>query len=536
MILSMLQKNMQKKLLETLYRDLHHAIIAAWISGLILLYGLWPMTEHAVLSGWFLALSLELMVSLCVLRRYRREGERHPPHYWLGITRRLTLFFALIWIMGVFLLFPDHAPLYQSFFIITIAGVTAGGTSTLSSDRVSALILNIGILLALTLRLLTEEAPIYRLEALLVTIYMIMMVFIVLRLHHGKIALLTEWQRTRQNASRLAKSRERLQFLFDSVPAGIFYYDRTMNVIESNTLFGKLIFGRKGRIDLSTSNLLLPEALRTVLRKALDASGREVEEEIRIVHGNQTRWLRIKAKSIAGEERGDGVAIVMDVTEEKKCMDRIRYQAEHDPLTRLPNRHYFVKKIATRLRRLNPQSESLGILFVDLDNFKPINDRYGHLLGDKVLQAVARRLRHHFRRRDLVARYGGDEFVILIGKLPPTEPKARDVLLSIAEHLLKHFDRPFSLDGREYTIHLSIGVTLTHDPSHDPEALIERADRAMYQVKSLGKHRVICLDETGRLYPGRERRVPILLRSEPFSSRPRKQSLPIPYELADNHQ
>jgi len=126
MIMSELQESVQRELFKTLYRDLYYGIVAAWISGSVLLYGLWPVTEHAALSVWFLALSLDLMLSLIVLRRYNQKGWHHPPEYWLSVIHRMMLLFTAIWMVGIFLFFPDHAPLYQSFFIITLAGVTAG--------------------------------------------------------------------------------------------------------------------------------------------------------------------------------------------------------------------------------------------------------------------------------------------------------------------------------------------------------------------------------------------------------------------------
>jgi len=487
-----LKKSVQKELLKILYRDLRYAIISVGIASLILIYGLWPVLDKEIAVGWLLLLSLVLIAGWKLLERYARDKERYPNSYWLKYLHRFMLLFTVVWIAGILLLYPPGEPLYQSFLIIILAGITAGGVSSLSTDRFSALTLIGGILLTLVGRLFWEGEPLYRLEALLTMIYMILLIYSVNRFHRHRVALLTEWYHARESSSTLAQSRARLGFLFNAVPVGIFYYDRALHVVEGNAHFLKLL-GGENELEGSPGKEKypsLPENFLPVLREALNSEGREIQKELKVMQGGKKRWIRLKACTVDGEGKRSGAAIFIDITEQMKKLEKIRYDADHDPLTRLPNRTFFMRELSRSLKKMKEEKGSVGILFIDLDNFKPINDRYGHSLGDRVLTAVGRRIRHYLRRKDLVARYGGDEFVILLQGLSPLEKSAATHLRSIANKLLKAFQHPLIIDDTEHTIGLSIGIALSNASFSSAQELVNRADQAMYHAKTTGKNRI----------------------------------------------
>jgi diguanylate cyclase (GGDEF)-like protein len=168
-------------------------------------------------------------------------------------------------------------------------------------------------------------------------------------------------------------------------------------------------------------------------------------------------------------------------------------QALHDPLTTLPNRLLLMDRARQALTRLHRSRRLMAMLFVDLDNFKAINDNLGHALGDELLSSVASRLAEMMRDSDTVARLGGDEFVVLAEDLQ-NDAEA----LAVAERVLHALDQPFAVGSAEVSMPASIGVSIAHDPRTDPEALLREADVAMYRAKRSGGYRLELFDESLR--------------------------------------
>ena len=182
--------------------------------------------------------------------------------------------------------------------------------------------------------------------------------------------------------------------------------------------------------------------------------------------------------------------------ERKRYEARLAYQAQHDPLTDLPNRTLFLEFLQLALARTRRRHDTFAVLFFDLDRFKVVNDSLGHDAGDELLVALARRLRGVVRPGDTVARFGGDEFTVLCDDLPLAS--ARDYATDVAERLLQTIRRPFLLDGEEQFLSASIGIALAGPGTERPEGLLRDADAAMYRAKERGKDRWELFDELMR--------------------------------------
>lgn len=199
----------------------------------------------------------------------------------------------------------------------------------------------------------------------------------------------------------------------------------------------------------------------------------------------------VNANSFIRNDKSIGsVTSFRDMTQEKKDKLLIEHLAYYDTLTDLPNRQLLLNRLSISIKESCRSHDFGGLLFIDLDYFKTLNDTYGHDIGDKLLQEVASRLQEHLRTCDTVARFGGDEFVVLISKLGKEEINAHKELYKIAKKLLYAIAKPYRLPNIDYNCTASIGGTLFCKETKTVDEILKDADQAMYVVKSDGKNEI----------------------------------------------
>lgn len=227
---------------------------------------------------------------------------------------------------------------------------------------------------------------------------------------------------------------------------------------------------------------------RVRFEAALAQSAGDVSAEIRVrARDGRYRWFEGAITNLHDDPAVEGLLITAhDVTAQKAVEDRLAHQATHDPLTHLPNRVIVDDRLGHALERGRRDGSRAAAIFLDIDEFKQVNDRWGHAAGDDLLREVAIRVQRAARAADTVGRYGGDEFVVICENLPT----AADALV-VAERIRDEVARPARLDGAEVLVGTSIGVALSADAEESTRDLIDRADAAMYEAKSKGRGRIV---------------------------------------------
>lgn len=223
-----------------------------------------------------------------------------------------------------------------------------------------------------------------------------------------------------------------------------------------------------------------------------------IEVEQRCKDG-QLLWLELSVsplRSDGGEITGL-VGASRDMTEQRALRERIGHLAHYDPLTDLPNRVLLDDRVQSALLRTQRQGSQLALIFLDLDHFKPVNDAYGHAVGDQLLQLVAQRIRAHVRASDTVSRVGGDEFVVLLEQVTGVREA-----VAVAEKVRAALQEPFVWEGRTVRVAATLGLALAPQHGATVAELTRKADTAMYAAKAGGRNCVVVYnDQLPRVHP-----------------------------------
>ncbi len=207
---------------------------------------------------------------------------------------------------------------------------------------------------------------------------------------------------------------------------------------------------------------------------------KQAEEDLQRAHDE----LEYRVRQRTARLTEANAQLQREIAERRDLEEQLTHQAFHDPLTGLPNRTLFLDRLDLALAQTEQRGGKVAVLFMDLDNFKVINDSLGHEVGDQVLLAVAERLENSLSVEETAARFGGDEFTVLLGDVASASDAVR-----VAERIEEVLRAPFYLEGRERFITTSIEIVLSTSSSELPDVLLRYADVAMYQAKASGKAR-----------------------------------------------
>jgi len=221
------------------------------------------------------------------------------------------------------------------------------------------------------------------------------------------------------------------------------------------------------------------------IRDALE-KGARYDITFRVVWPDGTlRHLKADGQVITNEA-GEAVRMTgvnYDITDRVEAEEKLRFMAHHDELTGLPNRMLFMDRLSRALSRSSRNNRSTALLFMDLDRFKNINDTFGHETGDAFLRMIAERLKQDIRGSDTVARFGGDEFAVIL-----EDANGVDDVIQVAEKILEVLAKPFKINNHDFYATTSIGISLFPDDASDAQTLLKHSDTAMYRAKELGRN------------------------------------------------
>ncbi len=298
------------------------------------------------------------------------------------------------------------------------------------------------------------------------------------------VGFLTDISEIKQAQLALKNSEEQFKLFMKNLPAGAFIKDENHNIIFSNQYLNDF-FGVDTLVNKNIKELLSAEDYESIIKKSdlVLEKGIYTTEEKLIDKNNQEKYFQAHRFLIQKDDKNLIAGIFSDITDQKKTQSKLNILAHYDLLTNLPNRALFQDTLVKKISKARRNKTKFALMFIDLDNFKMINDTLGHDYGDLLLIEVAKRLNNILREEDLVSRLGGDEFTVILDDIKDTAYPS-----IVAQKIIDSLSQPVKLDDEIGYIGASVGIAIFPDDATNKEDLIKNADMAMYSAKQGGKN------------------------------------------------
>jgi diguanylate cyclase (GGDEF)-like protein/PAS domain S-box-containing protein len=499
------------------------ALASSLVLAIILVYVQRTVITPAILYGW-----LASMIALTSWRAFlislwnkKKETGMAFVSSWRSKFRAGAIAGGLMWGASSILLFPAGDMPHQVFLSFVLAGVCAGAVTSLSIDKISVLGFLLLTLVPLIGRFMLEDTEASQSMGIMTGLFLLVISQNASRmgrtvnenirlsveasaredaLQKSKLSLQQLNQNLEQlvaeRTSDLRESEARFRFLFEQAAVGVAQVDTvTGHFLRVNQKFADIVgYTRKEMLALDSRFLTHADDLEAELvnlKRLQTGKIREFEMDKRyFCKDGLPIWVKLTVSPMwmPGEKPDYHIAVIQDITAHKRAEEQIHRLAFYDPLTNLPNRRLFLDRLQQAQAHSERHKTNCAILFIDLDNFKTLNDTKGHDIGDLLLVEVANRLRNSVRSSDTVARLGGDEFVVIVEKLSDDAICATGQATVICEKILAALAQPFALHEFEYHGSSSIGIRLFNDSQSSIDDLLKQADTAMYQAKTAGRN------------------------------------------------
>lgn len=480
-----------------LYANGPLAFTTTVLTGAILAYVQAAVVPVVVVLLWYGCLLIVTALRALGTRRYHSAAAGPDrARFWNFVYVVGAAAAGAVWGAAGVVLFPPDSIAHQVFVAFVLAGMAAGGISVLAPRIEACLGFLLPALLPLSIQYLSLRSPMQTAMGVLTLIFLAGMAFTAwtfhrairtsLHLRFDKQELEAEVERRQRAEERLSHEKERLHTTVSSIGEGVVLIDADGRIEYLNPAAERLFRLRFRDVSGGVPSEVFKcfadrgEHVSTALEDSL-RSGAAQKKQCVLHDRKRGKWVIEELATPLLDRHGKlagAVSVFRNVTEEQERTERLMHAATHDGLTGLPNRDLLKDRVRRSIARAHRKHESFALLFIDLDEFKSVNDTLGHASGDELLIGVARRLAECVREEDTVARLGGDEFVVLLDG--PTDPRH---LEAVADKMRRALCEPFQLGAKAVRISGSVGASVYPDDGSDVESLLVHADAAMYGAK-----------------------------------------------------
>lgn len=497
------QQALRIEVVRMLYESNTRSLIVASLIAAMLAYIQSGVISNSILLGWSALFVIAYGARQIISRAYdRQESRDQNASLWLKRFRIATTGCGMVWGLAGYFFYQTDDVTYQFFLIFVLVGVSGGAIAAYAIDAVTAKLF-VGALYLLTLPGFIIEGTTFSITmALMLTLYIIYVAMSGVSLANKLLENILLRFATVQQQERLNALSQRQKLHIDLTPMGVIEWDSDFKITSWNAAAAQIFgYSNEQALQLHIDSLVPLTEKENILEMmhSLFQEGEVKKSQRKCLHKNgdiiYCEWYLTPLKDT--EDKVIGLAtLVQDITALQKSQEEIHYLAYYDLLTNLPNRRLLMDRLQQTLIASKRSKKYAAVLFIDLDNFKNLNDMQGHAAGDLLLQEVAQRLVKAVREKDTISRFGGDEFVLVLQDLGEENSQAIESCRIVVDKIIATINLPYTLENRDYRTSSSIGACLFLGEELDSSEILKRADTAMFQAKQAGRNGMKFFDET----------------------------------------
>jgi diguanylate cyclase (GGDEF)-like protein/PAS domain S-box-containing protein len=499
-----LQERIRVEQVALLYRNSTIGFVVSIATGALLVFALSAHVPFQHLFAWYGLLLLITAARYSLTQFYENSvPDKQQSRNWEILFLLGAGAAGLVWGLSIIILFPSDSVAYQFFIALVLSGMVGGAVAVFSARKTVYLAFAFTILIPVILRFLYENDAVHTVLAVMVIIYLVGMIItarnteqvirIALALRFDNQELTEQISQRKRIESALRNSEERFRDFAESAADFFWELDAGLQFIDISERFHEITGLQREQVIGKTIEHIISrhcnelEVIKKYIQHLNEKRSIENLELTWKITESTRRTLLVSGKPIF-DHQGDfqgyrGVG--QDVTKERNIAQLMNHQAKHDALTGLVNRREFMHRLENALAHSQRDGASYTLCYLDLDQFKIVNDTVGHTAGDTLLKELSGLLHGRLRTRDTLSRVGGDEFALLL------ENCQLEAGVQIAESLLAVLaDFRFHWESREFQIGASIGVVPISAETDTALQVLTQADLACYTAKDLGRNRI----------------------------------------------
>jgi diguanylate cyclase (GGDEF)-like protein/PAS domain S-box-containing protein len=460
-----------KSTLTTLYAVSGRSLVVLLILTVMITVFLYPVLSYSIVI-WCAVVVLFLVYRLYCAYVFNVNNQRYSLERWYKIFTISAMLTAFFYAMLAFLFLPNVDPYYQLFIVAAILGLSAGSGTSLSADFRIAIGYTVIMMVPLIVSLLIYHGTEYFILEILISLYALAQIVIILNTYRQRLKIQV-----------MGAQEVLIRNLFKEAPLGMFSYDDHLIITDHNTAMEDLF--RRQDINGSDLNEMPDTRAVPILKRALTEGPQSYAGPYKSIKGDHF-WIEVKCFPFSNDNTQNmgGIAIIEDKTKEHIALEQLEFLAHHDPLTDLLNRRGFRNYMNELVSGVKHKKSYSLMFYMDLDQFKGINDSLGHAVGDEVLLLVSKRLVYMLDSSCSVSRLGGDEFVVIVPYIAESENEAKEKAHHYEKELIDMFEDPFIVEDLHLWIRSSIGMIIIEPRYSNIEEIIRHADITMYQAKN----------------------------------------------------
>ena len=442
---------------------------------------------------WLLVSVIIFIYQLYHYYQFKNETEDNKlrdANIWLDKYYTNILINGIIWGSAAFLMFPETNLMNQMISMLFLFAIGFSAMGVLASKRDLLLTYVLVTYSPLLLRLFFMEDEIYMKIAYVILTLMLIMILVAN--YYGKV--INQSLGNRQHFITIKHTHEKLKerffSLFERAPVGIYYYNKELELQDVNTHFMQMnkVTDKAVLLNLNLHGLEGDQIIQAH-QDIFEGKTGNYRGPFEVLDTQSNIYVNLSTVPMLdseGEVAG-GITIINDITNEVTAKEEMVRNAYYDMLTKIPNRTLLMDKLKSFLANKRDNEEYSALLFLDIDNFKKVNETYGHDVGDHLLKQVVQRMENIVGSREIFARISGNKFVILIPSLHMMEKESKEMTEKYIQSIDRNFVLPLNIAGEEYHLSFTIGILLFNNRDISAFDVLKRAETAMYEAKKTAR-------------------------------------------------